>query len=130
MRRKLIFIGSSLDDLQDFPKEVKSEIGFSLYMAETGGKALNAVPLTGFGNASVPEVFVDHDGDTYRAVYTVRFPQAVYVLHAFKKKAVKGSETPLKEMALVRSRLKSAQAHYELNLGKTVRKRNADQKER
>ncbi|RRI02300.1 addiction module toxin RelE [Mesorhizobium tamadayense] len=130
MKRKVIFIGSSLDDLQDFPKEVRSEIGFALYLAETGGKALNAVPLTGFGNASVPEVIVDHDGDTYRAVYTVRFAHAVYVLHAFKKKAVKGSATPLKDMALVRSRLKSAQEHYEQNFSKTVRKRDADKKER
>jgi phage-related protein len=113
--KQVIFLGSSDDEIRSFPKEVREEIGFSLYLAQRGEKALNAVPLTGFGNARVPEIIVDHMGDTYRSVYTVRFEEAVYVLHAFKKKSNRGCETPHRDMELIRSRLKKAEAHYAEN---------------
>ncbi|MBK5914535.1 type II toxin-antitoxin system RelE/ParE family toxin [Rhodocyclus purpureus] len=68
-------------------------------------------PLRGFGGASVLEVVEDHMGDTYRAVYTVRIADAVYVLHCFQKKSKHGIETPKQDMDLIRERLKAAQAH-------------------
>jgi phage-related protein len=112
-RNPLHFVRESRDDLRKFPEDVRYEIGFSLNLAELGDKALNAVPLIGFGNAGVLEIVADYDGDTYRCVYTVRLPFAVYVLHAFQKKAKKGRKTPHKEMNLVRSRLKDAEKHHQ-----------------
>lgn len=106
------FVGSSLKDLQKFPKEVKEEIGFALYRAQEGKKHPNAKPLTGFSGASVLEIVENFDGDTYRAVYTVRFEGVVYVLHAFQKKSKKGISTTREDMALVKSRLKDAEKHY------------------
>ncbi|WP_246569394.1 type II toxin-antitoxin system RelE/ParE family toxin [Rhizobium bangladeshense] len=123
--KQIIFLGSSNDEIRNFPREVKEEIGFSLYLAQRGDKAINAVALTGFGNAMVPEIIVDHMGDTYRSVYTVRFKEAVYVLHAFKKKSKNGRSTPKQEIDLVKRRLKQAQTHYEENFGKKIeRKKN------
>jgi phage-related protein len=106
------FLGSSLDEIREFPKEVRQEIGFAIETAQLGGKAINVVPLVGFNGAGVLEIFSDFDGDTFRAVYTVRFSETVYVLHAFKKKSTRGIATPRKEMSLVRSRLRAAQDHY------------------
>lgn len=125
MSRPIFFMGSSKQEISGFPYEVKKEVGFALYLAQSGDKAINALPLTGFGNAMVPEIVVNHQSDTYRAVYTVQFEEAVYVLHAFMKKSKKGRETPKKEMNLVRQRLKAAQEHYETNFGKKrMRQRN------
>jgi phage-related protein len=106
------FIGSSKADVSNFPDDVRQEVGFTIYLAQTGGKALNAVPMVGFGSAKVLEVMIDDDGETYRAVYTVKFARAVYVLHAFQKKSKRGDETPRRDMQLIHSRLKAAQAHY------------------
>ena len=89
------------------------EIGYALYLAQLGGKHGSAKPLKGFGGAGVLEVVEDHDGDSYRAVYTVRFSEAVYVLHAFQKKSKHGIETPPQEMDKVRARLKRAEEEYE-----------------
>jgi len=106
------WIGSALKDVRDFPEDVKSEVGFALYLAQRGGKAVNAVPMLGFGGAKVLEVVIDDDGDTFRAVYTVKFPDAVYVLHAFQKKSKRGNETPKPDMALIKLRLRAAEADY------------------
>ncbi len=123
--KDVIWLGSSNDDVRDFPQEVREEVGFALFLAQRGDKAINAVPLVGFGNAMVPEIIVDHAGDTYRAVYTVQFEHAVYVLHAFKKKAKRGRQTPKSEIDLIKRRLKQARADYEAMYGKkAVRKRN------
>jgi phage-related protein len=96
-------------DLKSFPEEVRQVMGFALYLAQTGGKHPAAKPLKGFGGAGVLEVVDDHEGDAYRAVYTVRFTERVYVLHAFQKKSKHSAATARRDMALVRSRL--AQAH-------------------
>ena len=72
-----------------------------------------AKPLKGFGGASVQEIVCDHDGNTYRAVYTVQFPKAVYVLHCFQKKSKKGSKTPKPDQKLIESRLVDARKDYE-----------------
>ncbi len=84
-------------------------MGFALYVAQQGGKHVDAKPLKGFGNAGVVEVVTDHRGDTFRAVYTVRFADAVYVLHAFQKKSKTGRETPRVEMELIERRLCEAE---------------------
>jgi phage-related protein len=107
--RPLIWVGSSLEDLRAFPDEVKRIVGYALYLAQEGGKHPDAKPLRGFGGAGVLEVVEDFAGDTYRTVYTVRFPTAVYVLHAFQKKAKRGVATPRQEIELIRARLRRAQ---------------------
>lgn len=80
--RPLEWVGSSRDDLKAFPDAVQGHVGFALYQAQIGGRHHDAKPLKGFGSG-VLEVVSRHDGDTFRAVYTVRFENAVYVLHAF-----------------------------------------------
>ena len=81
--KPLVWMGSSLDDLRDFPDEVRLVMGYALYLAQVGEKHPPAKPLKGFEGAGVLEVVEDFDGDTYRAVYTVRFADVNYVLHAF-----------------------------------------------
>ena len=105
--KPLVWMGDSLEMVQGFPQVVRSEVGFALYQAQTGGKHVNAKPLRGFG-AGVLEIVSDHRGDTFRAVYTVRLAGRVYVLHAFQKKSKTGIATPKAEMELVRRRLKRA----------------------
>lgn len=112
--KPLGWIGSARTDLLGFPGDVVCEIGHALYVAQMGGKHDSTKPLQGFGGASVLEVVEDHDGDTYRAVYTVRFADIVYVLHVFQKKSKKGTATPTHEIDKIRKRLKRAELEYEL----------------
>ena len=107
------WVGSSREDLKSFPTEVKRDIGFALDTVQRGDKHPAAKPLQGFGGASVLEIVENHDGDTYRAVYTVRFAEAIYVLHCFQKKSKRGIKTPKKEVDLIVARLKKAQEDYE-----------------
>ena len=93
------------------PDDVIDVFGFVLHLAQMGKKHDQAKPLKGFGGASVLEVVEDHMGDTYRAVYTVKIADKVYVLHCFQKKSTKGIETPKHEMDLIRERLRAAQTH-------------------
>jgi phage-related protein len=110
--RPVAWIGSSKADLSAFPEEVKDSIGFALYVAQQGGKHRDAKPLRGFGGAGLLEIVDDFDGDTYRAVYTVRFPGRVYVLHVFQKKSKTGIKTPKAEIGLIQSRLKRAEEKH------------------
>jgi phage-related protein len=87
-------------------------MGFALNQVQEGNEPLAAKALKGFGGRTVLELIDDFDGDTYRAVYTVRFAGVVYVLHAFQKKAKKGIATPKQEVDLIKSRLRDAEAHY------------------
>jgi phage-related protein len=96
-------------------------------LAQCGTKAHNAVPMVGFGGAKVLEVVINDDGDTYRAVYTVKFQHAVYVLHAFQKKSKRGSETPKPELALIHSRLKTAQKHHDQTY-RTIKEESKNEK--
>jgi len=107
--KPLAWIGSSLKDYRAFPEPVKDDMGYALYLAQRGGRHESAKPLKGFGGAGVLELVENHDGDTYRAVYTVRFANAVYVLHAFQKKAKRGRETSKSDMDMVRRRLRVAE---------------------
>lgn len=111
--KALAWVGSSRKDLKKFPAEVRSAMGYALYQAQLGLKAVNAKPLAGFVGASVLEIVDDFQTDTYRAMYTVRFRDVVYVLHAFQKKSKKGIATPKLDLDLIKSRLKFAEADYE-----------------
>jgi phage-related protein len=106
--KAVVWIGSARTDLCAFPEEVKDSMGFALYVAQQGGKHRDAKPLRGFGGTGILEIVADFDGDTYRAVYTVRFAGRVYVLHAFQKKSKTGIKTPKAEIDLIKSRLKRA----------------------
>lgn len=107
------WVGTSKEDLSGFPEEVRRRVGGALWEAQVGRKARYAKPLRGFGDASILEVVDDFDGDTFRAVYTVRFAKAVYVLHAFQKKSKRGTATPKAELDLIHQRLKRAREDYE-----------------
>jgi phage-related protein len=120
--RPLHWIGSCLKDVKALPEEVRREVGYSLHLAQLGDKAVNAVPMVGFGGAKVLEVIIDDDGDTYRAVYTVKFARAVYALHVFQKKSKRGVETPKHELDLIRHRLKTAESHYKATYEQVHRK--------
>jgi phage-related protein len=106
------FVGSSRKDLRALPAKVRVSFGHAIYEAQCGGEAPSAKALRGFGGRGILEIVEDFDGNTYRAVYTVRFFGAVYVLHVFQKKSKRGIETPKTEIELIRRRLLTAQAHY------------------
>jgi phage-related protein len=107
------WVGSSKEDLSVFPDDVRRRVGGALWDAQMGQKAPFAKPLKGFGGGGVLEVVDDFDGDTYRAVYTVRFRKVVYVLHAFQKKSTRGFQTPKRELDLIKQRLNRASEEYE-----------------
>jgi phage-related protein len=106
------WVGSSKEDLRHFPDEVKDEIGYALYQAQLGRTPRSVKPLKGYGGASILEVIESFDGNTYRAVYTVRFIGFIYVLHVFQKKSKHGDATPRTDLALIRKRLRVAEQHY------------------
>ena len=105
--KAVVFVGSSLQDLKEFPREVQREIGYGLYQAQTGEKHHRAKPLKGF--SGVMEIRSDYRTNTYRAVYTVKIGNKIYVLHCFQKKSKRSVSTPKKEMELIRRRLQMAQ---------------------
>ena len=113
-------VGSSKRDFLGFPEPVKDEMGNALGLAQFGGKHPSAKPWKGQGPGSF-ELVEDHDGDTYRAVYAVRFKKVVYVLHAFQKKSPKGTRTAQVDVDLVERRLKVAQQDHEARHGKPKR---------
>ena len=106
--RPLEWIGASKKDLMALPDEVVNVFGYALYLAQAGGKHAQAKPLQGFGSAGVLEVVEDWRGNTYRAVYTVRFAVRVFVLHVFQKKSKSGIATPKPDLDLIKARLKAA----------------------
>ena len=112
------WIGSSYKDFREFPDPVQDTMGYALYQAQIGLKHGSAKPLKGFGGAGVIEIVADDVGDTFRAVYTVKFAKAVYVLHAFQKKSKSGIKTPTEDMELIQRRLKAAEADYKAQLEK------------
>jgi phage-related protein len=110
------WISSSRDDLRKFPEDVQQMMGFALYRSQLGKKHPDAKPLKGFKGAGVLEIVEDFDGDTYRAIYTVKFEGIVYVLHAFQKKSKHGISTPKQDIDLIEARLKRAKEHYQTYL--------------
>lgn len=107
------WISNSCDDLRKFPEEVQQVMGFALYLAQLGKKHPDAKPLKGFKGSGVLEIVENFDGDTYRAIYTVKFAEIVYVLHAFQKKSKHGIATPKQDIHLIESRFKRAKEDYE-----------------
>jgi phage-related protein len=106
--RPLVWVGSSRSDLRAFPREVRREMGAALFAAQHGETDPAAKPLKGFGGASVMEIVARDEGGAWRAVYTVRYADAVYVLHAFQKKSKRGIATPRQELDLIKQRLTEA----------------------
>jgi len=107
--KPVIWVGSSRKDLREFPEPVQDHMGYALYVAQQGGKHRDAKTLSGFGGAGVVEVVKDYRGDTFRAVYTLRYAGTVYVLHAFQKKSKTGRETPRRDIELIKQRLREAE---------------------
>jgi phage-related protein len=105
--RPLIWRGTSKADFMTFPAAAQREMGYALFLAQMGERhSIMAKTLKGFGGGTVIEVRESFAGDAYRAVYTVRYADAVYVLHAFQKKSRKGIATPKTEIELIEKRLK------------------------
>lgn len=111
-RKPLKWVGSSKKDLDKMPEDVKDLFGFAIDLAQAGQKHSDAKPLKGFKSAGVLEVVENDEGGTYRAVYTVKLTDWVYVLHCFQKKSMKGIETPKADIELIRARLKQAEADH------------------
>ena len=107
--KPVTWLGSSRNDLRDFPDPVQDHIGYALYVAQCGGKHRDAKVLTGFDGAGVVEIVKDHRGDTFRAVYTLRYAEAVYILHVFQKKSKSGRATPRRDMELIQQRMREAE---------------------
>jgi phage-related protein len=106
------WVGASRRDLKTFPRPVQRLIGQARYAAQGGEEYPSAKALKGFGGRAVLEIVAPHEGDTFRAVYTVRFHDAVYVLHAFQKKSKKGIATPRTEVNLIKQRLAASERDY------------------
>jgi phage-related protein len=107
-----VWVGSSRRDLKKFPEEVQRDVGYALYAAQCGVEYVAVKALKGFGGRTVLEILTPYDGNTYRTIYTVRFRNAIYVLHAFQKKSKSGIATPQHEIDLVKKRLADAERHY------------------
>jgi phage-related protein len=108
----MVWIGSIRRDLRAMPQQVRRDIGQALYAAQQGTTDPAAKPLKGFGGARVMEIVERYRTDAYRAVYTVHFENAVYVLHVFQKKSKSGIATPKHEIELIRRRFAEAERHY------------------
>ncbi|WP_437615949.1 type II toxin-antitoxin system RelE/ParE family toxin [Erwinia sp. V71] len=109
--KDLYWVSTSKKDLLSLPEDVQDIFGYALHLAQAGEKHAQTKPLKGFGGAGVLEVVEDYFGDAYRAIYTVKFSNAVYVLHAFQKKSSSGISTPKQHMDKIRERLKAAETH-------------------
>ncbi len=108
------WVASSRKDLRTFPEAIQRAMGYALFRAQEGRKALAAKPWRGvIKGAGVLEIVEDYDTNTFRVLYTVKFAGAVYVLHAFQKKSKKGIATPRHEVELIRARYELAREHYE-----------------
>lgn len=110
--KPLLWVSSSKKDLMEMPEDVVTNFGYGLHQAQAGKYPDIGKTLSGFGGTSVVELVQDHKGDTFRAVYTVKFSDIIVVLHAFQKKSRRGIETPKRDMELIRSRLKLAEEIY------------------
>jgi len=115
--KPLHWVGSAKDDLLEFPPEVVDDLGYALYLVQIGGKPPMAKPWKGEG-PGVFEIVEDHRGNAYRAVYTVQFTAAVYVLHCFQKKSPSGIRTARNDQQRIHDRLKVAMKDYEVRYGR------------
>ncbi len=111
--KPLVWIASSRDDICELPADVRRVFGFALRVAQMGGKHPDAKPLKGFGGAGVLEVVANNDGDTFRAVYTVRLECRIYVLDVFQKKSKAGIATPKHDLERIKRSLKQAEQDHQ-----------------
>jgi phage-related protein len=111
--KPILWVSSAKKDLMAMPEDVITDFGYGLYQAQIGQYPDTAKTLSGFGNANVIELIQDHKGDTFRAVYTIQFSNAIVVLHAFQKKSKTGRATAKKDIELIHSRLKLAEGIYQ-----------------
>lgn len=116
-RKPLEWVAGAHNDYRKLPEDAQRQFGFELGYVQVGGTPADAKPLHGFGGADVQQLSASDEGGTYRAVYTVRFERAVYVLHAFAKKSKSGSKTPKEDMQLIRKRLSQAAEMYRVKYG-------------
>ncbi len=121
LERPLLWVASSKRDYKELPSRVQDGFGFELFLVQTGQHPPSAKPLKGLGSGTL-EPIENFDGDTYRAVYSVRFKEAVYDLHAFKKKSKRGSETPQADIELIGRRLKAAEEDHANRFGKDIKR--------
>ncbi|HDG1676475.1 TPA: type II toxin-antitoxin system RelE/ParE family toxin [Kluyvera ascorbata] len=119
MTKPLYWVGQARKDLQAMPEQVQDTFGFALWLAQQGKQHPQSKPLKGFGSAGVLEVVEDFRGNTWRAVYTIKFRDVVYVLHVFQKKSVSGKATPKPDIDLIYQRLKAAHRHAQENVNGT-----------
>jgi phage-related protein len=115
--KPLHWVGSSKNDLLTFPEQVVDDFGYALGVVQQGGMPPSAKPWKGEG-PGVLELVENFRTDTWRVVYTVRFKEAIYVLHCFQKKSPSGVRTAKTDVDLIRERLKVARADYEVRYGK------------
>lgn len=106
LEKEVFWVGSSKKDLKEMPDYVQDVFGFAIYLAQIGQRSDKAKPFKIMGESGLTEIVEDYDGDTYRAVYTVRYGDAVYVLHCFQKKSPNGIKTSKNDVDLVIERLK------------------------
>lgn len=111
--KKLVWIGSSKKDLMKLPKEVVDTFGYGLYLAQKGAMHPDTKVLQGFSSAGVVEIKTSDTAGTYRAVYTIKLEDVLFVLHVFQKKSKQGIKTPQADIDLIKSRLKDAQEIYQ-----------------
>jgi Phage-related protein len=110
--KPVIWVGSSRDDLLEFPNKIKSSFGYGLYLAQKGEYSIHSKVLKGFGGAGVLEIRESDTTGTFRVVYTIKMAKCVFVLHAFQKKSNQGIKTPKQEIEMVKKRLKEALERY------------------
>jgi len=110
--KPLVWIGSSKKDLISLPEKARKTFGQALMFAQKGTTHNKAKVLQGFGGASVLEIIEMDESGTYRAIYTVKIKDAVFVLHVFQKKSKQGIKTPKEDMDVIHSRLKQAQDYF------------------
>lgn len=103
--KQLEWLGGSKKDLIEFPEGARQEIGYALYVAQTGGHYHKTKPFKGCGS-SVYEVAIEYEKNAYRAIYSVFLDDAIYVIHCFQKKSKRGIKTPKEDIELVKQRLK------------------------
>ena len=121
-KKSLAFVGTSLDDLRAFAKKVRNTVGVALDVACLGGKHAQTKPWKGLGPGTF-EIFENHNKNTYRAVYTVKFGDCVYVLHAFQKKSKSGIGTPKADVDLIEERYQAAKEDYQGRMAEKPPKR-------
>ncbi|WP_249274154.1 type II toxin-antitoxin system RelE/ParE family toxin [Parachlamydia sp. AcF125] len=110
--KRLFWIGSSREDLKEFPDEVRNEMGHGLYLAQMGERHNHAKTLSGLGSAKIIEIRENDRSGTYRVVYSVEMEEFIFVLHAFQKKSKSGISTPKQDVNLIKRRLKEAESLY------------------